>query len=614
MSTATQEQAGHAIASQARALLRRVVAAAKEQDRNDLVEELAAAGRRLENDTLSVVVSGEGNRGKSSLINALVDRPALLPVSAERSTARHVAVRRCEPGGAEEAWAHLGGDDRREVALEDLERWVDGAEHELADPRVRHVDVTIQHELLDGNLVLIDTPGVGGLDSAHGEAALAALALADAVLFVVDASVPISAVELAFLKQAAERVDALLVVLNRIDLTPAWRTILAEDAALLSSAFGPGCEPPILPLSARMKIRGDRLAGSGGEQAAFAEELRADSGCTILQRQLSAWSTGAASAVRTANLCRVGSGMVARMTATELAVLASFQAGTGELGGRARERRRHHTDLGTAARRRRTELQDRMSVLTREVDTRIATAAGEVRRDYSQRVSEKRFKDFEAQLSASLAATATHTVEWLSARLAETEAESHAAFEGFGLRASDMTSQVGLAAPAVRPSQAPKGKINVEELLSRAPYVVAMLAVGNPYMAAAAFAGLVVHRHLLGGRARQEQFRSQLSETITDFTNDLKLLLHEAVVNARSTLVTELDEAVQERLTDLVEEIRALDALATRDAGERETRRKLAAERVRSFEELVGRLEDLRRSATGALRGAIGPSFASVTS
>ena len=46
----------------------------------------------------------------------------------------------------------------------------------------------LDRPLLQAGLVLVDTPGVGGLDSAHGQLTRATLRAADAVLFVTDAS------------------------------------------------------------------------------------------------------------------------------------------------------------------------------------------------------------------------------------------------------------------------------------------------------------------------------------------------------------------------------------------------------------------------------------------
>ena len=47
------------------------------------------------------------------------------------------------------------------------------------------------------NLSIVDTPGVGGLEAAHGEIAQAAVRQATALLFVLDAGAPLTRPELA---------------------------------------------------------------------------------------------------------------------------------------------------------------------------------------------------------------------------------------------------------------------------------------------------------------------------------------------------------------------------------------------------------------------------------
>ena len=75
------------------------------------------------------------------------------------------------------------------------------------------VEIGVPRPLLADGLVLVDTPGVGGLGSVHGAITSAALPMADGVLFVSDASQEFSEPEMTFLKQA--RVDVPERVLRR---------------------------------------------------------------------------------------------------------------------------------------------------------------------------------------------------------------------------------------------------------------------------------------------------------------------------------------------------------------------------------------------------------------
>ena len=177
---------------------------AREWNREDLVAQLQDALPRRSGAAVTVVVCGETKRGKSALINAVLGRPALLPVSAEESTAIHVMVRACRPTEPEGALAHVADGEPVRVPLAELDDWV--TDRAPPDRGVLWVEVSLDHPLLAEGVVLVDTPGVGGLARAHGKVALAALSGAEAALLVVDANAPISAPELEFLSAASERV------------------------------------------------------------------------------------------------------------------------------------------------------------------------------------------------------------------------------------------------------------------------------------------------------------------------------------------------------------------------------------------------------------------------
>jgi hypothetical protein len=84
--------------------------------------------------------------------------------------------------------------------------------------------------LLEGGLVLVDTPGVGGLGSAHAAASLAAIAMADAVLVVTDAAQELTRSELDFIQHAHRLCPSVALVITKTDFYPAWRKIRDLDA------------------------------------------------------------------------------------------------------------------------------------------------------------------------------------------------------------------------------------------------------------------------------------------------------------------------------------------------------------------------------------------------
>ncbi|MCU0267781.1 MAG: dynamin family protein [Acidimicrobiales bacterium] len=172
-----------------------------------------------------VVVVGETKRGKSTLVNALLGRPGLSPVAGELATATYVLFTRGDECVVVPA---VSGGDVTRVPLEQLERWVsvDGAADNPEVPRDERglpapspIRVEVPSPLL-ATLSLIDTPGVGGLLGEHLETTLAAVRLADAVLFVTDVTAQITEPEAQFLTHVVGDRAEVVVALNMVDKLP----------------------------------------------------------------------------------------------------------------------------------------------------------------------------------------------------------------------------------------------------------------------------------------------------------------------------------------------------------------------------------------------------------
>ncbi len=211
--------------------------AANAYDRQDLVVRLLNARDRLLGPAVHVLVVGEFKQGKSTLINALLN-VNVCPASDDIATVIPTLLRHGEEPTAE---AIVEGPDTAEdpdqtdqpVAVErkpiDLAQvGALASETGNAEDRegVRMVEVSVPRRLLETGMALVDTPGVGGLNSVHGAATESALSLADMVLFVTDASQELSANELAFFRRAHQKCENLVIVLTKVDIYPQWRRIL----------------------------------------------------------------------------------------------------------------------------------------------------------------------------------------------------------------------------------------------------------------------------------------------------------------------------------------------------------------------------------------------------
>ena len=140
----------------------------------------------LDDLALRVVVFGEFNRGKSTLINALLGRE-VLPASLVPTTGHLIHLLAGGPGGADEAHIYFLDGRVEQCALDALEDCVVLNEQGQAREDVAQVEVTVCGcPLLDAGVVLVDTPGLN--DHATQTArAKSAIARADLVLLVLDA-------------------------------------------------------------------------------------------------------------------------------------------------------------------------------------------------------------------------------------------------------------------------------------------------------------------------------------------------------------------------------------------------------------------------------------------
>lgn len=219
--------------------------------RSDLTGRLTAVRRTLADPAVHIVIAGEFKQGKSSLVNALVGA-SVCPVDDDVATAVPTYVRYGEK--AEARLLYDGDPPRREsIALEEVRSHVveGGRTAVLAPdaPRVIGAEIALPRRLLEGGLVLVDTPGVGGLGSAHAAASLAAIAMADAVVFVTDAAQELTRSELDFVQQARRLCRTVVCILTKSDFYPAWRTIRDLDEGHLRQVV----DVPLMAVSSSLR-------------------------------------------------------------------------------------------------------------------------------------------------------------------------------------------------------------------------------------------------------------------------------------------------------------------------------------------------------------------------
>jgi hypothetical protein len=289
-------------------------------------------GGQPDAESVYVVVVGEKKRGKSSLINALVGEEGLLPVDIDVATSCYIAVRH----GPERTATVFSDECPEGCAIDpaDIAEWasVEGNVDPSDPDRVLHegvrgVEVTVTDSGLADGVVLVDTPGVGGLEAGHTDLTIAALARADALLFVIDPGGPLTAPELRFLERAARRIATVVFVLTKTDMYPGWRQVLDDDRALIARHAPRFSGAAWIPTSA--VLASDAVAARRDGDLSRATALQEQSGLDDLVQILDGELAGGANRLRLENRLQAVASAV-----TELAIgeQQRVRAATGDAG------------------------------------------------------------------------------------------------------------------------------------------------------------------------------------------------------------------------------------------------------------------------------------------
>jgi hypothetical protein len=328
---------------------------AADAGRDDLVERLAAAAARLAERDVPVAVVGEYKQGKSTLVNAVL-RTDICPVDADLVTAVPTIIRYgVPPSVVAQVLATDGSMVAQELPFERLREYV--AERGGGEAAPRSVEVRLDRRLLRSGLSFVDTPGVGGLDSAQGNITLAALTLARVALFVTDAAQELTAPELDFLVRTTQRCPIVVCVVTKTDLHAEWRRIVELNRGHLARA---GLSLPIVAVSSFLRLR----AQSHDDSA-----LNAESGFPRLLDVLRRGVSGAAaSAVGLARAeAEVVVGQLREQVGAERAAAAAPRAGP-VLVERFAEKLRRSQALAAGAGSWSTVLGDGIQDLTADVE------------------------------------------------------------------------------------------------------------------------------------------------------------------------------------------------------------------------------------------------------
>jgi hypothetical protein len=598
-----------------------------------------------------VVVCGEFRRGKSSLLNALVERPSLFPVDVAVTTS---AITTLQWGADERALVYFVDDPAKppgaggtggpsgspapggsggpqaprdaaaplEIPLADAVAYVTEQGNPENVKNVSRIEMTAPIPQLKSGMVLVDTPGVGSVNAAHTAATRAFLPSADAILFVAMATDPLGTVELEFLSQALEHCPVVVTAITMIDRVVDATPAVHEARKRIGEVSGTDPdELVVVGVSSQRKRKALRL----GDQ----EQLAA-SGFPELERELWEGLAVTCGKVRIDGALDALEAAVADAAAPVANEMAALQNDSTlqKVEQELHEAQRKSNDLRARGSRWRRDLQDALEVGVRPARDRMRRDFDEVEAAFQRGLETERAYSDPSSLVREVSEGLVDAVTRANKGLAEVAEEVAARFSKETETAITAASVSSGFVPEVRDVKiaASGGKqsgwsqfrsiwgggmaggglgATVGGVVGLVIPVVGPLlgiAVGGLIgQIAGWFGGRKEVKRVQEERARREhianlrgQVRSMIESGRRGAERDFADQVRDCVRAMTKVLEDRLDAAAESQQ----ESVQRLAALRRRTAEERGRRVKQLEERTARYTELRGLLGDLRRRAS----------------
>jgi GTP-binding protein EngB required for normal cell division/flagellar biosynthesis chaperone FliJ len=196
------------------------------------IQELTALKNRLFRGEIRIALIGQFNRGKSTFLNRLMGAE-LLPTSVLPLTSISTEIKHAPVSGYAVHFTE-GDTQKKDCPADEIARAILPFVAEKHNPKnkknVDFVEVFHTSPLLNHGTVFIDTPGFGSTHIHNTRATLDLLKECDAVLFMLSADLPITQIELNFLKTVLPHISRLFFIYNKID-------ILTEEDRIETTEF-----------------------------------------------------------------------------------------------------------------------------------------------------------------------------------------------------------------------------------------------------------------------------------------------------------------------------------------------------------------------------------------
>ena len=548
----------------------------------------------------TVVVVGEVKRGKSSLVNALIAQPDLLPVDVLTCTSAPIRVAVSHDGPVVPQVTLVRGTEREMILATELARWVtvDGVGSlqgntnvgmdEAQDPP-SSAEIAVRYPEMDG-ITVVDTPGVGGLDKRAVTAALQEARHAGVLLMVCDASTPITAPEMDILRQAHDSVGGVIVAVTKTDKnTRRWRAIVEDNKRLISSHMG--IDVPVVGVSSLRALDAARCI-----DPARRAELERRSGIAQLRSQLRAQLRQPAAMGQRAALQSITTTLtgIAKTVRDDIRLLAESSTAVEQLEAEKTTLERLREESSEFEQR----FQRDLAVARTRVTEGLDKALEEVRHEWTQqinadslRVLRSKPQVFTSQIETELAVVMEDTVG------AMVEEISELASALFPDRQELIAEIMGTTVASLTPAEVSGHEVEKKTKDIIDPSVLMMGMIGSGALAAiipvAPLAGAVWVGVNLGYRAMRngkQHLITWLRETTASVRTATTRMLDTLITTARTDVMLRYRADLRAKIKELHGRIDQAREAARESEGERQERSARLTRNVQIIEATIAEL------------------------
>ena len=548
----------------------------------------------------TVVVMGEVKRGKSSLVNALIAQPDLLPVDVLTCTSAPIRVAVSHDGPVVPQVTLVRGTEREMILATELARWVtvDGvgslqgntnAGLEEAQDPPSSAEIAVRYPDMDG-VTVVDTPGVGGLDKRAVTAALQEARHAGVLLMVCDASTPITAPEMDILRQAHDSVGGVIVAVTKTDKnTRRWRAIVEDNKRLISSHMG--IDVPVVGVSSLRALDAARCI-----DPARRAELERRSGIAQLRSQLRAQQRQPAAMGQRAALQSITTTLtgIAKTVRDDIRLLAESSTAVEQLEAEKTTLERLREESSEFEQR----FQRDLAVARTRVTEGLDKALEKVRHEWTQqinadslRVLRSKPQVFTSQIETELAVVMEDTVG------AMVEEISELASALFPDRQELIAEIMGTTVASLTPAEVSGHEVEKKTKDIIDPSVLMMGMIGSGALAAiipvAPLAGAVWVGVNLGYRAMRngkQHLITWLRETTASVRTATTRMLDTLITTARTDVMLRYRADLRMKIKELHGRIEQAREAARESEGERQERSARLTRNVQIIEATIAEL------------------------